>query len=470
MRGLDIRISDCELYFCPIETRVPLKFGPETTTYVIEARAAIHVRSTGGAEAAGWGETPLSVAWVWPSTLAYSYRQNRLQDFCKILCELWRTNTDSGHSMEIGHRFIEGPLKAAWNKENERCREDEKMPWLAALVCNSLFDLALHDAYGNVHNVSTWKTFTRDYMNHDLSWYFGEEHGKPFVGKYPADYFAEGADAATSLVAWHLVGAKDILEPEGYDGPVVEDGYPFFLGDWIVQDGLTCLKVKLTGNDRDWDYTRLIDVGRIANEHGVLWLSADFNCTVEDPAYVCDILDQLLHEQPEIYAKLLYVEQPFPYDIIAHPIDVRSVSARKPLFMDESAHDWHHVVLGRDLGWSGVALKTCKTLSGALLSLCWAKVHGMTLMVQDLTNPMLAMIPHVSLAAYAGTIMGVEANAMQFYPMASIHEERIHPGLYARREGNVDFSTLGEHGFGYRYDEIEDARVQAKDEDPWVKA
>ena len=43
----------------------------------------------------------------------------------------------------------------------------------------------------------------------------------------------------------------------------------------------------------------------------------------------------------------------------------------------------------------------------------------MTLMVQDLTNPMLAQVPHVLLAAHAGTIMGVETNAMQFYPAAS---------------------------------------------------
>ncbi len=61
--------------------------------------------------------------------------------------------------------------------------------------------------------------------------------------------------------------------------------------------------------------------------------------------------------------------------------------------MDESAHDWRFVKMGRELGWTGVALKTCKTQTGAILSLCWAKAHGMTLMVQDLTNPMLAQIP-----------------------------------------------------------------------------
>jgi hypothetical protein len=151
---------------------------------------------------------------------------------------------------------------------------------------------------------------------------------------------------------------------------------------------------------------------------------------------------------------LLYVEQPFPYDLEAHRIDVHSVSARKPLFMDESAHDWRFVKLGRELGWSGVALKTCKTQTGAILSLCWAKAHGMTLMVQDLSNPMLAQIPHVLLAAHAGTIMGVESNGMQFYPDASLPEAAVHPGLYRRNGGVLDLRTLLGPGFGYRVDQI----------------
>jgi hypothetical protein len=76
----------------------------------------------------------------------------------------------------------------------------------------------------------------------------------------------------------------------------------------------------------------------------------------------------------------------------------------------------------------------------------------MPLMVQDLTNPMLAMIPHARLAAQAGTIQGVECNAMQFYPDASLPEEFVHPGLYRRRGGIVDLGTLAGSGFGYRLD------------------
>ena len=78
----------------------------------------------------------------------------------------------------------------------------------------------------------------------------------------------------------------------------------------------------------------------------------------------------------------------------------------------------------------------------------------MTLMVQDLTNPRLAMLPHVQLAAHVGTIMGVECNAMQFYPDASAAEEKVHPGLYRRRNGVLDLSSISGSGFGMRVDEM----------------
>jgi hypothetical protein len=101
-----------------------------------------------------------------------------------------------------------------------------------------------------------------------------------------------------------------------------------------------------------------------------------------------------------------------------------------------------------------VALKTCKTQTGALLMQAWAKAHGMLLMVQDLTNPMLALISHVLLAAHADTLMGVEVNAMQFYPEASAPEAQVHPLLYRRVDGCVDLSSVRGNGFGYRLAEM----------------
>jgi hypothetical protein len=79
----------------------------------------------------------------------------------------------------------------------------------------------------------------------------------------------------------------------------------------------------------------------------------------------------------------------------------------------------------------------------------------MTLMVQDLSNPMLAQIPHVLLAAHSGTIMGVESNGMQYYPEASRPEAVVHPGLYRRRGGRLELGTMSGPGFGYRLDAID---------------
>jgi L-alanine-DL-glutamate epimerase-like enolase superfamily enzyme len=459
----DIHPVGAELYFIPVETRVPLTFGRETLTSVMCARASMTVAAGRKRRAQGWGETPLSVQWAWPSRCSYQERCDAMQDFCRRLARVWSGVKDKGHPIEVGHRFNESILPDLLKEFNaQRGADAEPMPPLAALVCNSAFDVALHDAYGRLHDCPVYSTYNRRYMNVDLSEFLepAKGSGVSFAGKYPADFLC--FPLAEQLPAWHLVGSKDVLDASELTGLEPSDGYPVLLPGWIKRDGLTCLKVKLRGDDPAWDYDRLVRVGEIAIEHKVLWLTTDFNCTVTEPAYVNGILDRLMNEQPRIYQMILYVEQPFPYDLEANQIDVHSVSARKPLFMDESAHDWRLIRLGRQLGWTGVALKTCKTQTGALLSLCWAKAHGMTLMVQDLTNPMLAQIPHCLLAAHAGTIMGVETNAMQFYPAASAPEEAVHPGLYRRRNGMVDLSTLKGSGFGYRLEEIK-RQLPAKD-------
>ncbi len=449
----DIRCCGSEVYFLPVQTRLPLKFGLETVTHVACARVKMIVEDGSGRRAEGWGETPLSASWAWPASLSYEERDTAMKDLCVALAAAWSAHSPAGHPMEIGHDFTEEVLAEVLAEANAARPASEPIPWLAALICSSAFDIAVHDAYGNLHTCPTYATYTGEYMNRDLAAYITPAHGSTmgFEGRYPADFLVEPPQ---KLPAWHLVGGKDLLDAEELTGGEPEDGYPVLLGDWIDRDGLQCLKVKLRGNDAAWDYERLVHVGSLALEHGAMWLTSDFNCTVEDPEYVIDILDRLAVEHPRMWQMILYVEQPFPYDLEENRIDVHSVSARKPLFMDESAHDWKLVRLGRTLGWTGVALKTCKTQTGALLSLCWAKAHGMTLMVQDLTNPMLAQIPHVLLAAYAGTIMGVETNAMQFYPEASLCEADTHPGLYRRTGGTVDLSSIHGSGFGYRADEM----------------
>jgi L-alanine-DL-glutamate epimerase-like enolase superfamily enzyme len=450
----DISIAAASLYFLEVKTRVPYKFGQQVLEEVTCARARVSVRTADGREVAGWGETPLSVGWVWPTTgLGYTHREDRLKAFCCRLAGDFSAFVRKGHPLEVGHAFQEEILPGLLAQEAAEFPDEEPMPYLAGLVCLSAFDLAMYDAFGIANGVGVFDAFGSEYLSADLSEYLEPDADDvSFAGRYPDEFLVGRPD---QIPVWHSVGGTDPLEESDLTGEEPDDGYPILLRDWIRRDGLNCLKIKLPGADMEWDYQRLRAIGEIAREEGVDYLCTDFNCTVSEPAYVTGILDRLKAEDPDTLGRILYIEQPIPYDLEANQIDVHEVSARRTLLMDESAHDWRFVRLGRRLGWTGTALKTCKTLTGAILTLCWTRAHKMDLMVQDLTNPMLAQVPHVLLAARAGTMMGLECNAMQYYPEASLPEAAVHPGLYRRSDGVLDLTTLGETGFGYRVDEIE---------------
>lgn len=441
-----VRIQAARLYTLPVEARTPYHFGQYVLREVDCLRVAMVVERVDGACFTGWGETPLSVGWAWPGG-DFMERLAAMKRLVNALAKDLVSFGRSGHAFEVGHAYQE--------ERFHTLREKEGVPYLAGLVCLSAFDLALYDAYGKSCDKPIFETLGRDYLKADLSGYLQgkEAASNPFAGKFPTDYLKRPADAL--LPAWHAVGGGDPLDSDELKGTEPDDEYPVLLKDWIVRDGLDCLKIKLSGQNFTHDYERICKIGRIANETGVKWLCTDFNSTVREVSFVTELLDQLAREEPQTYEKILYVEQPFFYEMDESPKDVHAVSERKPLYMDESAHDWKLVREGFARGWTGVALKTCKTLTSALLMLCWAREHKMGIMVQDLTNPMLAQITHAQLAAHAGTVMGLETNSMQFYPTASASEERVHPGLFQRRGGRLDLSTVSGPGFGYRLDEID---------------
>ncbi len=124
------------------------------------------VRDAAGRTAEAWGETPLSVTWVWPSALGYEERHEAMKGFCETLAEAWSGFDVSGHPMEVGQDFIEQKLPGLLEAHNEGAAEP--MPWLGALVCNSLFDIALHDAFGNLHERDVYETYNGEWMNRSL--------------------------------------------------------------------------------------------------------------------------------------------------------------------------------------------------------------------------------------------------------------------------------------------------------------
>lgn len=445
MSAVRVRIRSAALYFLPIETRIPLRFGAESLTRVCCARVSLDVESARG-RATGWGETPLSAQWAWPSELPVSEREAALQGLCGALARSWTSLDAAGHPIELGHLFVERELPLLLRDFNSGRPEREPVPHLAALMCASPFDIALHDAYATLFGVPVYETYAEPFLCSDLS-----SLVTPALAGRRLDEFLVPPSAA--LRAWHLVGGSDALDDSdaAWEEP---DGHPATLVEWIRRDGLKNVKVKLRGTDFDWDFGRLVRVGELGRPLGVEHIGADFNGTVREPGYVEEILKKLELERAAIYEALRYVEQPFPHDLEALSLDAGPIAKRKPVLLDESALDWRSLELGLSLGWTGVVLKTCKTQTESLLTMCWAKRNHMRIMVQDLTNPMLAQISHVQLAAHVAPWAGVETNSMQFYPDASRAEAAVHPGLFRRIGGDLDLSSIRGPGFGYRLDEV----------------
>jgi len=151
---------------------------------------------------------------------------------------------------------------------------------------------------------------------------------------------------------------------------------------------------------------------------------------------------------------ILYVEQPFPYELRRARLMFMFFGTQATLSGRERTRLADGQV-GARIWVVGSGAQNLQDADGRDPKRVRGAAHGMGLMVQDLTNPMLAQIPHVLLAAHTGTIMGVETNAMQFYPEPQGQKRRFIRVYFGDETGKVsNFQCTGEEGFGYRLEEI----------------
>ena len=76
--------------------------------------------------------------------------------------------------------------------------------------------------------------------------------------------------------------------------------------------------------------------------------------------------------------------------------------------------------------------------------------------MQDLTNPGLALLHSVGLAARLYPIMGVEANSRQFFPDATNEsQQQVHGGIFKLTNGRANTASLQGTGLGYQMGKIQ---------------
>jgi L-alanine-DL-glutamate epimerase-like enolase superfamily enzyme len=388
--------------------------------------------------------------WAFPNpAVPHEVRVEAMRRVSEAYGRLLATYPGYAHPIAIFHD-LEPALHRLGAEVTRALKLAEPFPLLAALVCAAAADAATHDAFGNVNGIPSYEGYGAAFMDHDLSRYLGED----YAGRYPADYLRPAY--LPHVPAFHLIGGLDKLWEREVDASDPQDGLPNSLEAWIARDGLTCLKVKLRGTDLAWDVERMVEVHRVATTAQArlglheLYYSADTNEQCETPDYLLAWMSKLGERAPEALAKVLYLEQPTERDLTLHCWDMRRVSALKPTILDESLTSLEDLELALRLGWSGIALKTCKCQSADLLYVAKCEQEGIPYTLQDLTNPGLALVQAVGLAARTHTLMGVEANSCQFFPATSTAEATVHGGIFRRSRGQLSTASLQGTGLGYQ--------------------
>ena len=448
-KSTDVTIKSATCSFEPVVFRTPLKFGGRVMDKGHLINVEVEVARRAGKPAVGFGSMPVASVWAWPSSqLSIDQADAAMKMFAEEVVELTIAYSDYAHPIDIMEQLSAEYEHLAKQLKN-KLKLPEAMPVLAQLVAASPLDAALHDAFGRVHGKNSYDTLSKEYMNHDLSNYLDDS----FKGEYLDKYTLREPKARMPL--YHLVGALDPLTAADVQKKV-GDGLPETLGEWIKHDGLTHLKIKLAGDNLQWDVDRVLAVDKVAAEAQALrkcttWFySLDFNEKCGNVQYVLDFLAKVKAATPAGYDRIQYIEQPTNRDLAAHPENKMHEAAKlKPVVIDESLVDYDSLLLARDMGYTGVALKTCKGHSGSLILAAAAQKHNMFLCVQDLTCPGYSFLHSASLAARIPGVAAIEGNSRQYCPAANRKWRSEVPQMFEITDGTVGTGALNALGLGF---------------------
>ena len=442
MKPTDIRIDDVAFDYEDFLYRTPIKFGGVAVDRATLVNVHVHVSTRSGKKAQGFGSMPLGNVWAFPSKkLTYDQTLAAMKALTERIAKITAQHNDYGHPIDLTHALEPAYVQAAAEVERSLALAD-KIPFLCTLVVASPFDAALHDGFGKVHGLNCYRTYGPEFMSHDLGHYLGKE----FRGETLERYVRKEPQPRMPL--YHLIGALDPLEDKDI-AQRIGDGLPETLPEWIRHDGLTHLKIKLNGDNLAWDVDRVVNVDRVAEstqrQRGVTrWCySLDFNEKCPNVAYLLDFLKQVEERRPDGFARIQYIEQPTARDLKANRQNVMHEASKiRPVVIDESLLDLESILVAREMGYTGVALKACKGQSQSLLLAAAAQKFGMFLCVQDLTCPGASLIHSAGLAAHIPGVAAIESNARQYCPAANKPWEARFPGMFRFTDGTMETGLL----------------------------
>ena len=448
-KATDIRLKQVSCFQERLGYRTPIKFGGRVVTDAVLFNVTVDVATADGRQGQGFGSMPMGNVWAWPSAiLSGDETLAAMMEFAEQVVADANSSDASGHPIEITHALSAGH-GAINSAVSEKFALKDQMPRLAQLVAASPLEAAIYDAYGKTLGENSYNLLGMEFVSSDLATYLTDE----FRGEYLDQYTSR--ECKPRMPLYHLVGALDPLTA-GEIASRIDDGLPETLGEWITADGLTHLKIKLNGDDLTWDVERVAAVERVAQEAQAgrgcdTWhYSLDFNEKCANVQYVLDFLAKVEENSPSALRRVHYIEQPTHRDLRANPENRMQEAAKiKPVVIDESLVDLESLLLAREQGYSGVALKACKGHSEALLMGAAAQKYGLFLCVQDLTCIGASLLHSASIAARIPTVAAIEGNGRQYCPIGNRGWDERFPGMFNIVDGTVATSELNGPGLGF---------------------
>lgn len=437
----DVKITEVHTSYEDFLYRTPIKFGGSVVDRVTLCNVHCRVEGRNGKSATGFGSMSMGNVWSFPSKkLTYAQTLGAMKDLAERIAKLAAEHKEWGHPIDLNLALAPQYSAAAAEISKNLA---EPIPPLCTLVTASPFDAAIHDAYGKLHGRNCFQTLGPEFLKNDLSHYLGPEFRGETLDRYVLPR------ATPQLPLYHLVGAVDPIMPEDVTKPI-GDRLPENLPEWIRYNGITHIKIKLNGDDRNWDLDRVLRVHKAATQATKTAVySLDFNEKCPNVAYLIDFLHDLKSRSAEAYARIQYIEQPTARDLKAHPQNVVHEAAKLvPVVIDESLVSKEAFLLALEMGYSGAALKACKGQTESLLIAALGQKKKVFLCVQDLTCPGASLVHSVTLAAHVPGVRAIEANARQYVPAANVGWEKKFPGIFLINDGLVRTNGLDGPGLG----------------------
>jgi L-alanine-DL-glutamate epimerase-like enolase superfamily enzyme len=434
-RSTDARIEEIRIAFADYLYRAPYKFGGREVDRVTLLEVHCRISSKAGKSAEGFAAMPLGNVWSFPAPdIPYATTLAAMKALAAKIARITQSFTEYAHPLDVNYTLEPEYLKAAAEASREM-RLARPIPKLCTLVTASPVDASLHDAFGRLHGRNSFTACGREFVRYDLGHYLNAD----FRGEYLDPYIL--AKPAPRIRMYHSVGASDALTAAEVTKPI-GDGLPETLAAWIPFNGVTAIKIKLNGSDLAWDVDRVAAIDRVTaaaqSQRGEAeWVySLDFNERCPNVEYLLEFERQLKGKAPGAFERVQYIEQPTARDLAANRQNTMFEAAKlRPVVIDESLTGLDALLLAREMGYTGAALKACKGQSQTLLLAAATQKYKLFRCVQDLTCPGAALVHSVGIACHVPGVAALEANAREYVPAANRGWEKHFPGIFEVRDG-----------------------------------